>query len=375
MPTSPLPRLRIGIDARTLTVRRTGIGRYVHEAAKALAAAGHDLVLYWPETAAMPEGLEAAAHRHGRFPGGFGRILWSMTALPRQVARDGIDVFWGPAHRLPRGLPAGTPAVVTVHDLVWVVHPGTMRRRGLLADRLLMPPALRRADRILAVSDATRLEIAARFPDVAGKVLTVHPGATALVNAAPAESAGAEPYALFVGTIEPRKNLAGLLRALGLLVRERGFAGRLVIAGGSGWRQSGIGALVQSLGLANHVRFTGYVSDAELAGLYAGARFLAMPSLYEGFGFPILEANRFGLAVLTANVSSMPEVAGATGHLVDPLDDRSIADGFLLLWTDDAYRQRLAAAATANVARFRWDDCARRLAEVFHDCRRQAVSA
>lgn len=359
-------RLRIGVDARTLIVQRTGIGRYVQDAARALIAAGHDLVLYWPETVPVPEGLQQATHRHSAFHGSAGRILWSMSSLPRQVIHDGLDVFWGPAHRLPMGLPRTLPAVVTIHDLVWVVCPQTMRRRGLLAERMLMPPALRRADRIVAVSEATRSEIAVRFPDTAQKILTVYPGATALpAGAGPSQR---QPYALFVGTIEPRKNLAGLLRALALLKREQAFDGRLIVVGGSGWRQSHIGEEVERLDLGDSVHFTGYVSDRELADLYAGARFLAMPSLYEGFGFPILEANRFGLAVLTSNVSSMPEVAGTTAHLIDPLDDRSIAAGFRRLWSDDAYRRRLADAAPANVDRFRWDICAEQLAEVFSTC-------
>ncbi|MBL8581784.1 MAG: glycosyltransferase family 4 protein [Rhizobiaceae bacterium] len=358
--------MRIGVDARTLVVRKTGIGRYVHEAGKALIAAGHDLVFYWPERVPVPDGLEAAAHRHGAFPGSLGRILWSMSALPRQAACDGLDVFWGPAHRLPVGLPDALPAVLTVHDLVWAVHPQTMRRRGLLAERLLMPPALRRADRIVAVSDATKNEIAGRFPQAAQKTITIHPGTTALpTGAGSAGKVPDRPYALFVGTIEPRKNLAGLLRALALLRRDKNFDGRLLIVGGTGWRQGHIGEEVERLKLDATVSFAGYVSDEELAGLYAGARFLAMPSLYEGFGFPIIEANRCGLAVLTSNVSSMPEVAGATAHLVDPLDERSIADGFWRLWTDDAYRARLAAVAPANVERFRWTDSAAQLAGVF----------
>ena len=147
------------------------------------------------------------------------------------------------------------------------------------------------------------------------------------------------------------------------------------MVGGSGWRQSGIAGLVNRLGLAAAVHFAGYLSDAELADLYAGARFLAMPSLYEGFGFPIIEANRFGLAVLTSGVSSMPEVAGATAHLVDPLDDRSIAEGFFRLWSDDAYRGRLAGAAAQNAARFRWSECAEQLAAVFYACRTERLRA
>lgn len=373
VPAPPAP-LRIGVDARTLIVQRTGIGRYVHEAGKALIAAGHALFFYWPEAVPVPAGLEAAAHRHGAFPGGLGRLAWSMTSLPRAAARDRLDVFWGPAHRLPFGLPKALPAVVTVHDLVWMVHPETMRRRGFLAERLLMPAALNRADRIVAVSEATRAEIAGRFPELAGKTIAVHPGATAL----PQDSGSAgrkpgDPYALFVGTIEPRKNLAGLLRALAILRQEEGFGGRLVVVGGSGWRQSGIAPLVEQLELENTVSFAGYISDEKLADLYAGARFLAMPSLYEGFGFPILEANGFGLAVLTSDVSSMPEVAGATAHLVDPLDDRSIAAGFSRLWSDDAYRARLASAAEGNVARFQWSECAARLVEVFEACRAERL--
>jgi glycosyltransferase involved in cell wall biosynthesis len=296
-------------------------------------------------------------------------MLWSQTVLPRAAARDGVNVFWGATHRLPRFLPARIARVVTIHDLVWKHAGETMRPLSLWMEKRLMPEAVRLADRILAVSQNTADDLLAEYPAARDKVRVVHLGVTSLQSPDTPASLlplGIEkPYFLFVGTLEPRKNLRRLLAAFAqipLSVRQRH---QLVIVGGKGWGGVNVPAIVAELGLADNVRLPGYVSDAQLATLYAHARFLAMPSVYEGFGLPLLEAMSQGVPVLTSHASSLPEVAGDAGVLVDPLNEGSIAEGLLTLLMNEEKRSALAARARANAERFSWQTAAIKTRAVF----------
>ena len=363
--------MKIAIDARNLTVRQSGIGRYIVESARHLIAAGGEVTLYLPEPPDPSFGsLDGFAMRIARAEGSVGRILWGQTVLPWQVSQDGADVLWGPAHRLPRHLPRKIPTVLTVLDLVWIHAAHTMRWRTWTGERLLMAPAVRAADIVVAISDATAEDVLTRFNLDAERVLTVHPGATPL-PASPDDviltrhRLRAGRYALFVGTLEPRKNLSLLLEAFALLPAETRRRCRLVLVGGKGWRMGDLSKLIAERGLEDDVVLIGYASEADLGRLYEGARFVAMPSLYEGFGLPLVEANAFGVPTLTSDRSSMPEVAGLAGLLIDPDDPRSIASGFDKLVADDALHTKLASAAKANAARFQWSDSATKLIRAF----------
>lgn len=366
--------MKIGVDARNLVSNMTGIGRYVLEMCRHLALRGHDLVLYLPEKAhpGYPA-IDGAELRTSHHPGALRRLIWGRTMLPRLAARDGVDVLWGPAHRLPRRLDPAVARVVTIHDLTWRHAPSSMRWRGLLADSLLMRGAVEAADRIAADSTATAEAVAAEFPASRARIRTVYPGLSAIAAGPSGPSPilsrlGVEaPYMLFVGTLEPRKNLKRLLGAYASLPEEIRARLPLVLAGGQGWGFTDPGSIARRLGIERSVRLTGYVDDAELHALYRGARFLAMPSLYEGFGLPIIEANAAGIPVLTSNTSSMPEVAGDAALLVDPLDVSSIAAGLERLACDDNEHARLAARARANASRFDWAKSAEAMESVFEE--------
>jgi glycosyltransferase involved in cell wall biosynthesis len=194
-------------------------------------------------------------------------------------------------------------------------------------------------------------------------------GASLAVNAASFEMLKEHdinrPYFLFLGTLEPRKNLIRLLTAYSHLSDSIKDQATLVIAGGKGWGGIDINDTVDDLGLAKYVRILGYVDESILATLYAHALFLAMPSLYEGFGLPLVEAMVRGTPVLTSNNSSMPEVAGNAGLLIDPLDTQSIKNGLEELISNHNFREALADNARANVTRFNWDNAAKQLVSVF----------
>jgi len=362
--------MKIGIDARNLVPRLTGIGRYVAEMTRALAAAGHQPVLYLPEAPAegTTDGLEGYLRIAG-FHGAAARMIWAQTALPSAAARDKVDIFWGPAHRLPFRLPISMARVVTIHDLVWVHASETMRWQTWAGERAFVGASVRRADEIVVVSNATGQALRDRYPHLGTPVTTIHHGYTRLV---PGDVAGVRkrldvdrPYILFVGTLEPRKNLVRLLQAwaaVGSALRS-GFL--LVIAGGQGWRLGDLQSQIEHLGISGDVRLTGYISDSDLASLYAGAYVLAMPSLYEGFGLPIIEANGLGVPVLTSSVASMPEVAGDCAWFVDPSSTSDMVEKLRVLIGDREDRDKRAACAKANAARFDWHRSAEGILQVF----------
>ncbi|TIN27372.1 MAG: glycosyltransferase family 4 protein [Mesorhizobium sp.] len=362
--------MKIGIDGRNLGSATDGIGRFVHNAVKALAALGADVVVYAPGKINadydIPRGVSV---RIANFRGPVARTFWGQVVLPTLARRDRIDVFWGPSHRLPFALDNGIGRVVTVHDLVWLHAAQTMRTRTWVGDRLLMKPALKAADVVVADSTATAAALKSEFPWLKSPVRTVYPGTVALPapdNFSSLEPLGiTRPYALFVGTVEPRKNLGNLIKAYGLLPAGTRSGCDLVIVGGSGWKQTGLADMVRAGGLEANIRFTGFVDDRTLATLYANCLFLAMPSLYEGFGFPIVEAQSFGKPVLTSNTSSMPEVVGDNAVLVDPNDAGAIAAAFRRLCVDVEFRDGLAVGAQENAGRFTWENHAKDMLQIF----------
>lgn len=363
--------MHIGIDARNLLLPQNGIGRYLLEACAKLNHRNTTITFFWPEVPhSISSSAKSVAHTASSYTGSLGRLAWALSALPLEANRSHPDIFWGPAHRLPIKLIPSIPCVVTIHDLVWAKHPQTMRHMGWLADRILSPHAMKRANAIVAVSKSTRDDILELYPQYAGKVQVIYPGVSTEPSADTNESDKYKyvgDYALFVGTIEPRKNLQSLLEAIAISRASDFHAGRLLIAGGKGWRHPDLNDLVDRYHLADCVEALGYVSDAKLATLYQGARFLAMPSLYEGFGLPIIEAGSYGVPALTGNVSSMPEVAGKAGLLVDPHNPHDIARGWQRLWNDDALHAGLSSHARENAARFSWSKTVDEMLALFEE--------
>ena len=280
--------------------------------------------------------------------------LHAQVMFPRWAALDRADVFWSPRHRLPIGLT--TPAVVTIHDLVWKHAPATMRPLGYLVERATMPGSIRRARRLIAVSRATKCSIERYFPEAADKTTLVYEASFTAASEIPAAASGTRPFGLFVGTVEPRKNIERLLKAFASIKDQ--VAHDLHLVGGPGWRMPKPTALIRANGLESRVHHLGAIEDEDLLLQYAGCDFVAMPSLYEGYGLPIIEAMTFGKPVLTGNSSAMPEIAGDAGLFVDPTSTEDIARGLQRMMTDIALRSRLGDAARRRARDFSWDSAA-----------------
>lgn len=282
-------------------------------------------------------------------------FLWYPFLGRRRAAREGADVYHCPTPRAPlrRGRP---PLVVTIHDLVPVLFPETMTPWSRLYTRGTLERVLNAADMIVTPSADTANDVSRHFGVSPERLRVVWNGVDAVffsdqVPDRPIEN----PYVLFVGTPEPRKNLPRLMDAMELL-RERGFPHRLVIAGGGGWGRVAIDE--------RSAQLVGRVGDRDLLSLYAHADCLALPSLHEGFGLPAVEAMAAGTPVVAGNKGALPEVVGNAGILVDPYDAGGIAAGIERAISE---RVQLAQLGRARAAQFTWEKAAESMSGIYHE--------
>jgi glycosyltransferase involved in cell wall biosynthesis len=346
--------LRVGVDGRELREGvRTGIRRYVVEVLRAAAARGLECVVYGDPDTRLPD--EAGSARLVLLGGGLTQ-WWDQVTLPRALRRDRIRVFLSPYYKRPLAAPC--PSVVTIHDLFFIGYPGRARP---LRDAVLTALArryARGAAAIIADSEHSRREIVARLGLPAERV-TVIPVALGreFAPAAPTADQRAryglgERYALYVGNFLPHKNLPRLLRAWAALPAPLRATHRLVLAGGARTGRPELAAQAAALGLHGAVVFAGLVADEDLPALYGGAAALVQPSLEEGFGLPALEAMACGAPVVASRRGALPEVVDDAGVLVDPEDERALADALARVLGSDAERAALSRRGRARAAQF-----------------------
>jgi glycosyltransferase involved in cell wall biosynthesis len=297
--------------------------------------------------------------------------LWLMRKLVEPVLGllDGNDVLFAPNFMPPRRQRhLGRRLVVTVHDLAFAAEPELVAPETLANLRARFPGTLRRAARVIAVSQATARDLVEHFEIVPGRVHVIHEGLDPHFASAAGESSPGIPlpddYLLFVSTIEPRKNVVGVLRAFALLA-EWGYPGKLVIAGRWGWRTGTIRTELESSPVRDRIVHLDYVDRSDMAAVYGSARALLFPSWLEGFGLPILESMACGTPVVTSGRSAMPEVAGPAGVYVDPESAHGIATGAASLLEDADHCERLTSLGLERARRFSWDDAAAATATVF----------
>jgi glycosyltransferase involved in cell wall biosynthesis len=364
----------VAIMGRSLRGRFSGVVRYTHELIGALAPSlGGDLTVFLTDA---PDGIEAEGVRRVRAPfptpNEYARAFWEQTLVPFQVARLRPDVFHSPNYILPVAL--SCPAVVTVHDLCFL-DLDVQRLRSHLYLRALTSHAVRRAARVICVSEATRDDVVRHYPHAAERIRVIGEG-VALRFERRSEDEVQEiagrlgitgPYVLFVGTLEPRKNLVRLIRAFADAIADGELPHHLVIAGGTGWMDAAIREAWQSSPARSRIRFVGYVSEDDLPGLYSGADLFAYLSLDEGYGLPPLEAMACGAPVLSSSAGSLPEVLGQAAELVDPQDEGGIARALSGLLRDRRRRHRLARAGVVQASRHRWSRVAEQTMAVYRE--------
>ncbi len=366
--------MRIGIDARKL--HDFGIGTYVRNLLRHLArqdAETEFVVVCRPQDSpfvaelgpnfrALPETAPPYSVRE-------------QLQVPLRLRRERLDVFHAPHYVLPPL--TSCRSVVTIHDCIHLMFPQYLPGRGAYwYARTMLRAAVRRADRVLTVSEASKRDILRFFPVPAGKVEVVPNGIDERFYCEPSPDEVARvreryllhgPFLLYTGNIKPHKNLERLIEAFAR-VRGRGLDDlRLLIIGNEVSRYPSLRRTVHRHKLHTYVRFLGFVPDQMLAILYRLARVFVFPSLYEGFGLPPLEAMASGTPVVTSNVSSLPEVVGDAALLVDPYDVEALADAIFRVLTDEALRAELVARGRARARQFSWERSVSRIRAVYRE--------
>jgi glycosyltransferase involved in cell wall biosynthesis len=381
--------MRIGIDGGCLANRR-GFGRFAREVLAALARieTGHEFVVFVDRPsvgiapvpagfATIPVDVKQAPSRAASAEGR--RSVGDMLAFSRAMARSGCDLVYFPASYSFVPVWGVKRVVVTLHDTLAIAHPELVfpGGKGRLAWKAKEHAAVAWSDRIVTISEASRRDLIDwfRLPEDRVRVVTCGPEAAFRPRPGPEGAAvlrkyGVDPggrYWLYVGGLSPHKNIPRLIEAFARLGPDE----RLALVGDFGdvfhTHVPELRALVDRLGLAERVRFTGFVPDDDLAYLLTGAHALVMPSLMEGFGLPAVEAMACGTPVVASTAGALPEVVGDAGLLVDPMDVDAIAGGMRCLLDDPARRDLLAARSLGRAALFTWDAAARSLLAVFDD--------
>ena len=356
--------MRIALNAQLLSFadnyRSGGISRVIYHL---LAELGRD-----PRGHAFDVFVPAAPERNGWGSLAFHpsgqltvrppiRIAWEQTVLPRKLAALQPDLLHGLAYALPVGWSG--PGVVTVYDLSFVRFPRAFKPANRIYLAATTRATARRARRVLTISEHARRDIVRVLGVPEQRVDVTYPAAEERFRPLPARDVEAfrvaralpEGFIFALGTLEPRKNLVGLLQAYARLRQPRP---PLYVAGGTGWRFSPIFDTVRQLRLADDVRWLGYVPEDELPLWYNAARLFAFPSLYEGFGLPVLEAMACGTPVVTSNAASLPEVGGKAAVLVPPLDTQRIAQEMERVLDDSQLRMEMRATGRIQASRFSW---------------------
>lgn len=359
--------MRVGLIHYGLDRQASGIGRYTAELTGALPGQGLCVHRLW--AGARPPLADGKSLRGAyRLPG---LLTVGQGQIAREARRLALDIVHDPTGVMPLLL-TGRGRVVTIHDAIPYIYPQTSTRLDWLIYHAWLPRVVRLIDAIITDSGQSREDIVTHLPVSPEHIVVVPLAADRRFRPLPAaevepilrEIGVEQPYILYVGALESRKNLPRLLAAYARL-RQWSTEWKLVIVGARKWKSSPIFETVQQLALEPHVHFTGYVADEHLPALYAGADLFTFPSLYEGFGLPVLEAMACGAPVVTSNSSSLPEVAGDAAILVDPYNVEQIAQAMWLVLSQPALAAEMRAKGLARAAQFTWERTARETAAVY----------
>ena len=367
--------MRVGLDGYPLSEPLTGVGHYTLELSRALAqkfpSCQFELVSPKPFAGTVVEDNQLPNLTFVTAKSSSIRGHWWSIGLPLYAKKAGFDLFHGTNFELP--LWNNRRSVLTIHDLSTLLYPELHRQPLVRRARVRLPLAAKMARAIITPTAAVKREVCDRLKIKPEKIAPIHEAprsffrpVTAGESFAVRERLGIkDEFLLFVGTLEPRKNLLTLLKALAQIARDTLLRPQLVIAGGEGWLMSETEGFVNSSGVAEQLLFTGYLQDAELRALYSSCRAFIYPSIYEGFGLPPLEAMACGAPVIASKIGALQEVLGDAAVLIDPLDARSLAQAIIESWGSEHRRAELKQAGTKRAAKFTWDETARLTYEIY----------
>jgi len=371
-----LPSMHVGLNAQLLTLRQNyrgaGINAYIFNVLRAIGELGlpHRFTVFLGERGFRDKNLEL---RYTQWPTHRpeARVVWEQLVLPTLLQHTGVDILHAMAFVIP--LMARCPSVVTIYDLSFLRYPHAFRPFNRWYLRCFTPVSARRARRVIAISESTRQDVIRHLGVAPERVDVIHCGVDPSFHPLPASEVESfrlehhlfDPFVLFVGTLEPRKNVELLIRAY---ARWRGSCARapkLVIVGAKGWYFETIFRTVASLGLDDIVLFPGYISTEQLPLWYNAAGLFVYPSLFEGFGLPVLEAMACGTPVICSNVSSLPEVAGDAAILVSPDDEVALADAMGAVWESSGLRDAMIERGLARARELTWTRAAAQTVQTY----------
>lgn len=369
--------MKIGIDSRPLTGNYySGIAVYLNNILRNLPdeanSKEHKFYLYTHKHASLTGFPDNFTIRQGSgfLPG----TVWMQTELPGMIMRDGLDIFWGTQHILPVAGSSRVKKVLTIHDLVSKRFPETMDTINLWIHNLLLSPSLKSASIIIADSFNTARDIEYYYPRLKKNIRVIYPGLNSLFSRKELIKAKEyvrnkfnidKPYILTVGTIEPRKNFITAFRAFENISSKHPHV--LVSAGHKGWKTAEIYSAIKQSHAANRVIFLDYVKTEDLPYLYSGADLFMFPSIYEGFGFPPIEAMACGCPVMSSNAASLPEVVGDAGILLPPADLRKWTTELQNALNNTTSLTPLINKGIIQAQQFNWKHSAKQLWDTFKE--------
>lgn len=365
--------MRIAFDGTTLRPARTGVGYYTEHLLHHLATESADdeiiVISNRPldTTSPLPSNVRVVSSS-SHLP----RLVWMQAIAPRLLRRLGVDVAHFTNGMVP--LAASVPTVVTIHDMSLTMFPRYHPPRRVLLNRPLVDVAARRADAIITVSESAKRDIVRLYGSQSERIHVVHEAAAPSFQPIRAQAVLdrvrhrydlAKRFVLYVGTIEPRKNLPKLIEGFARRRQSGELSHQLVCAGPYGWLSRDIEDLIDRLKIEQSVRFTGYVPFDDLAALYSLAEMFVFPSLYEGFGLPVIEAMACGTPVITGHVAALAEVGGNAVEQVGHLDAESLGDAMVRLAGNPRRREELTALGLQRAHTFSWQRAARETLKVY----------
>ena len=373
--------MHIAVESQSLLQLRTGVEHYLYHLLEGFSKLDlDDSICSFYFSARGPKQLlpfagEKVKEQRLVFPPGrVLSMLWKLFAFPHLDSfLPNADLFHFPNYVIkPVGKKVKT--VLTIHDLAFERMPETLEQKNLEFIRKFVPPSVERADKIIAVSEFTRSELVHYYPAAKGKTEVVYHGvdeefarpiSAEKMEAARKKYSLPETYILAVGTIEPRKNIQGLLQACKILFEKQSGID-LVLCGAKGWKCDELVNEIMGGDLSRRIRWTGYVDQIELPALYHGARLFVYPSLYEGFGLPCLEAMAAGVPVVCSGTTSVPEVVGETALKIEPENPESIAAGIDRIISDKTFAAEMVRKAKTRAAQFTWQNTARQTLQLYN---------
>jgi glycosyltransferase involved in cell wall biosynthesis len=370
--------MKIGIDGVPLSEVRTGVGHYTfeitHHMARLYPLDKFELVSHLPFHPSVSSDLDKQTNLtlNPTEVNSLTRHWWTI-GLPLYIKCHSLEVFHGTNYEVP--VWGGCPTVLTIHDLSLLLFPQTHEARRVRRARLRLPFMSRIASLIIAPTQSIKNDICNYLHVPADKVVVVPEAPRRCFLPVPVGEAirickrlGVEDdFLLYVGTIEPRKNLMTLIRAFEDLLRTTSFRPQLVIAGRKGWLTEDLFKYIKCAALGDRLLITGYVSDSELRALYSACRITIYPALYEGAGLPPLEAMACGAPVITTNDPAISEMVGDNARLVSPTDYESLAHNIADLLSDRGARHELGSAGLRRAAEFTWENAARLTRDVYDE--------